>query len=204
MAILNTLDENQLDALERRVYGIQLDADAETIELCIRKGILVQTDETEIDFSSPILWRYFVKMRIGHIERPVEGPRTLPNAILRTAGGMNSISIRQSLGTSLSNDIPLERAWQMEFYKAAHRSTPANYFTSAALFGSKGFIDFTIHHDDFWVIELLREANSLEEHIQRFAADGKYASIQFSDFCLLDFRRVSSIDKATPERLLQI
>ncbi|GLE11640.1 hypothetical protein PINS_up024189 [Pythium insidiosum] len=144
------------------------------------------------------MWRFFVKMRVGHIVRAPHVPKTLPEMIARVVQAIDYDSIRQTLGRSLSNDIPLERAWQVEFYKAAYRCTPSTFVTSVdvgALFGSSGFIDFTIHGGDtFWGIELLREANNLAEHAERFASGGSYAWLGLSDFCLIDFRRVASID----------
>jgi hypothetical protein len=89
----------------------------------------------------------------------------------------------------------------MEFYKAVYRCTPRSFTTSAdvgALFGSPGFIDFTVHGGDhFWGIELLREGNQLFEHARRFDPGERYSMLQLSDYCLVDFRRVASIDETT-------
>ncbi|GLD96088.1 hypothetical protein PINS_up004766 [Pythium insidiosum] len=195
--VLKTLDTDELDRLERIAYGANVDSDADIVEQCLQKGILAES-EGRFAFSSPVMWRFFVKMRVGHIVRAPHVPKTLPEMIARVVQAIDYDSIRQTLGRSLSNDIPLERAWQMEFYKAAYRCTPSTFVTSVdvgALFGSSGFIDFTIHGGDtFWGIELLREANDLAEHAERFASGGSYAWLGLSDFCLIDFRRVASID----------
>ncbi|POM65708.1 Crinkler (CRN) family protein [Phytophthora palmivora] len=71
-------------------------------------------------------------------------------------------------------------------------------FYVGALFGSTGFIDFTVHcGDDFWGIELLRDGSNLDEHIDRFAPGGPYSLLELSDYCLVDFRRVSSMGDMT-------
>ena len=73
-----------------------------------------------------------------------------------------------------------------------------------AVFGSSGFLDFTIHDNNIlWGIELLREGSKLEEHVSRFAS-GKYSTFPLSDYCLVDFRRVSSIkDVTSDERIMK-
>ncbi|KAK1928910.1 hypothetical protein P3T76_015550 [Phytophthora citrophthora] len=202
--ILKTLSTEELDRLERIAYGANPGSDDNIVEQCLQKGILVQTEQRYL-FSSPVMWRFFVKMRVGHIVRALDAPKTLPEMVARVMRSIDYNSIRQTLGRSLSSDIPLERAWQMEFYKAAYRCTPSTFVTSAdvgALFGSSGFVDFTIHGGDiFWGIELLREASNLVEHIERFSPGGSYFSLKLSDFCLIDFRRVVSIDHVAMERI---
>ncbi|EEY65446.1 Crinkler (CRN) family protein [Phytophthora infestans T30-4] len=204
--VLDTLDENELDRLERIAYGANSDFDTDIVEQCLRKGILVQT-ERRFEFSSPVMWRFFVKMRVGHIVRALHVPKTLPEMVARVMRSIDYDSIRQTLGRSLSSDIPLERAWQMEFYKAAYHCTPSTFATSVdvgALFGSSGFVDFTIHGGDiFWGIELLREASNLAEHIKRFSPGGRYSSLPLTAFCLIDFRRVASIDDVPIERIAE-
>lgn len=64
-----------------------------------------------------------------------------------------------------------------------------------ALFGSNGFIDFTVHAKEksfLWVIELLREGNRIDEHVQRLVRYGRYSSLYVSDFCQIDFRRIDN------------
>ncbi|GLD99189.1 hypothetical protein PINS_up007907 [Pythium insidiosum] len=202
--VLKTLDTDELDRLERIAYGANPDSDADLVEQCLRKGILAQIDR-RFAFSSPVMWRFFVKMRVGQIVRALHVPKTLAEMIARVVRAIDYESIRQTLGRSLSSDIPLERSWQMEFYKAAYRCTPSTFVTSAdvgALFGCSGFVDFTIHGGDFfWGIELLREANNLAEHIERFGPGGRYSSLGLTEFCVIDFRRVASIDDMPMERI---
>ncbi|KAG3093436.1 hypothetical protein PI125_g16841 [Phytophthora idaei] len=143
------------------------------------------------------MWRYFVKMRVSRIARALE---ELQEMIAHVIRNINYDNIREPLGWTGPNDFSPEKALQLEFYKAAYRCTPKYFVTSAdvgALFGSTGFIDFTVQWENqFWGFDLLREGSKLDEHIQRFAAGGLYSLLQLSDYCLLDFRRVSSMDDA--------
>ncbi|KAK1929416.1 hypothetical protein P3T76_015168 [Phytophthora citrophthora] len=62
--ILKTLSTEELDRLERIAYGANPGSDDNMVEQCLQKGILVQTEQHYL-FSSPVMWRFFVKMRVG-------------------------------------------------------------------------------------------------------------------------------------------
>jgi hypothetical protein len=143
--VLETLDTEELDRLERIACGANPDSDAAIVEKCLRKGILTQT-ERRFAFSSPVMWRFFVKMRVGHIVLALHVPKTLPEMIARLVQAIDYDSIRQTLGRSLSSDIPLERAWQMEFYKAAYHYTPSTFVTSVD--GGKYTTKGSLRHQD--------------------------------------------------------
>lgn len=203
--VLNTLTVEELGYLERFLYGAPLGSDSVNLDLYIRKGILVSI-EKQIKFSSPVMWRYFIKLRTGHIERSKDGPTTLRELIMRVLRSINYTSIYETLGKTKKDDILLERVWQMEFYKAAYCSTSISYVTSVdvgGLFGSSGCIDFTIGYEDvLWGVELVREGRRLDEHIRRFAPHGTYFLLRLSDYCLIDFRRVSSFDDTTEATII--
>uniref|UniRef100_K3WK61 Uncharacterized protein n=1 Tax=Globisporangium ultimum (strain ATCC 200006 / CBS 805.95 / DAOM BR144) TaxID=431595 RepID=K3WK61_GLOUD len=59
-----TIKAKELGELERLGPGGEPNADI--AEICVRKGILVQNG-SRIEFSSPVMWRFFVKLRVGHI-----------------------------------------------------------------------------------------------------------------------------------------
>ena len=40
-----------------------------------------------------------------------------------------------------------------------------------------------------WLIELLREGNRAEEHVNRFEPNGRYGSVRAEDIAIIDFRR---------------
>ncbi|OQR86354.1 Crinkler (CRN) family protein, partial [Thraustotheca clavata] len=203
--VLHTLKSDELDALERVMYHQETASNKHLIKKCIRGGILVEDDS--ITFSSPVMWRYFAKNCFGIIERALYSPTTLHEMVLRVLQTINYDSIRQTLGRSYTTDIPLERAWQMEFYKASFLCSTNTWVTFAdvgGLFRSKGFLDFTIHSGkSFWGIELLREGINLQEHIDRFARGGHYSMLKLTDYCLMDFRRIGLLDDATKTKIAQ-
>ncbi|KAL3657033.1 hypothetical protein V7S43_018082 [Phytophthora oleae] len=95
----------------------------------------------------------------------------------------------------------------MEFYKAVYRCTPSTFKTSVddgVLFGSSEFIDLTVRQDEIvWGIQLLRESSNLAEHVERFSPGDRYSSLPLSDFCVIDVRRVDSIDDVPKERIAE-
>ncbi|OQR87162.1 Crinkler (CRN) family protein [Thraustotheca clavata] len=206
VCVLHTLNSGELDTLERIMFNPDTPLDKPLIKKCIRGGILDENDEY-ITFSSPVLWRYFAKIRFGTIKRALYSPTTLHDLVVRVLQTINYDSIRQTLGRSYTTDIPLERAWQMEFYKASFLCSTNTWVTSAdvgGLFRSKEFLDFTMHGGkSFWGIELLREGKNLQEHIDRFACGGHYSVLKLSDYCLMDFRRIGLLDNATKTKIAE-
>ncbi|KAF1780040.1 hypothetical protein GQ600_21012 [Phytophthora cactorum] len=101
-------------------------------------------------------------------------------------------SIRQTLDRRLSSGIPLERAWQTELRTAVYQAPLCCLLTWVRCLDPKDSL--TINGAGiFWGIELLREASNLAEHIDRFSSSGRY--------CLIDVRRVDSIDNKVEERI---
>ena len=90
----------------------------------------------------------------------------------------------------------------MEFYKTAIQCTPEGWYVPAdvgALFNSSGAIKFTVHSEGmkvFWGMELVRESDRLEEHIERFGTEDRYnvLSKRFTEHRLLDFCMVEDLD----------
>ncbi|KAG1687470.1 hypothetical protein DVH05_005161 [Phytophthora capsici] len=184
---LRYLKTDELDRLERIAYGDNSDLDVAFVDECHRLSILAQT-EGHFEFSSPVMWRYFIRKRVG--------PITIDYG-----------SIREVLARTLSSDVPLERAWQLEFYKAVYRCTPESFETSVdvgALFGSSGFVgDF--RSQSYWGIELVHEASTLAQHIEQFSPGGRFSSLplrfKLNDFCLIQFKRIASMENVPMERI---
>ena len=196
VGVLNTLENKELNELEKlfrgrkennRVTGVSED----TITSFVQKGILIES-ENNYDFSSPVMKQFFFEKIVGHIERASIPPADLRELVCRVISTIDYSNMKETLGRSVANNIPLERSWQMEFCKAVQRSTPTATVTSAdvgPLFGSSGFIDFTLNsNSNFWGIELLREGIKLKEHVKRFERGGRYDPIPFDDYCVIDFR----------------
>lgn len=65
--VLATLTIEELVSLERMACANFRDR-APIVDKCLRNGILTQVGQ-EVDFSSPVIWKFFVKMRLGGIVR---------------------------------------------------------------------------------------------------------------------------------------
>jgi len=98
--------------------------------------------------------------------------------------------LANSLGVG-TDELPLERTWQMEFYRIAWSHLPRGTYLSAdvgSVFGSNGQLDFYVNTQKKWGIELLREGSKISEHCERFSSKGIYASIPVKEFVVIDFR----------------
>lgn len=61
----------------------------------------------------------------------------------------------------------------MEFYRIARSMLPADCFINPDVF-TTDFMDFYVNSDLCWGIELVRNEDSLEEHLARFLPRGRY------------------------------
>ena len=209
VAVIDSLLVEEMDFLKRIVCENAMQETLSTYDYdivsLVQKGVLVDTSN-EITFSSVVMKQLLHKHTFGTpIERSSIHPSDLSELIQRIFSSMNYSNIAHSFGKTKVVGIPLERTWQMEFYKTMLQCLPHSYFVSAdvgGIFDVRGSIDFTVHakHDNettFWGIEMLRERDQLEEHVDRFQDDGRYKNLitLFTDFCIVDVRsRCSSID----------
>lgn len=122
----------------------------------------------------------------------------LPTIIMATLGGLRPDVLRGTLGVG-AGQIPLERTWQMEFYRAARTTLPDRAYISPDVgyaFDVNGYVDFYIQGLSSglvgyrsYMVELLREGHRLQQHIDRFYGQGPYASIPHDDWIILNFFR---------------
>ncbi|KAF1330157.1 hypothetical protein FI667_g5461, partial [Globisporangium splendens] len=181
VAVLSTLESQELNELEH-LGGF----DADIVERCVRRGILVQNGH-HIEFSSPVIRRFFVKMNVGHIVRALDVPETLPDLIARILQAVDYDGIRQTLvrvSRLTKQFCDVGRRWRVVWIKWVHR--------------------FTIRDDGdtCWGIKLLRAAGNLNEYIERFATGGCCSWLGLSDFCLVEFRCVASVhDNAMKDKI---
>ncbi|KAI8835601.1 hypothetical protein BJ741DRAFT_218669 [Chytriomyces cf. hyalinus JEL632] len=122
-------------------------ADAKIIaQYLVQKGVLVESgaQNQEFVFSSPVKKRFFAEKVFGMpAGRALENPDTLDDLVYAIVSSMDCEHIQSSLGNTKKTGILLERAWQMELYKASFQCT-CDYVTSAdvgGLFGTTGAID---------------------------------------------------------------
>ncbi|KAI9349718.1 hypothetical protein BDR26DRAFT_852662 [Obelidium mucronatum] len=199
--------EDELEVVRMLVFCermvLQEEAMSENVKMLaqslVLRGVFVEYGAHYQDFvfSSPVMRRFFTEKVFGiPAARAQENPASLADLVYSIVSSIDYTHIQASLGKTKSTGILLERAWQMEFYRTSFRCTH-DFVTSAdvgGLFGTRGAIDFTVHSHDkkvFWGIELLREGNRLEDHIERFEDGGRYEVMcrKFTDTCVLDIRR---------------
>ena len=106
---------------------------------------------------------------------------------------MNAEVIRNSYCVGKDERL-LERAWQMEFYRAATQVLPPNIFISpdvGTYWGSSGYVDFFVDDDRSWAIELLRDGEDAPDHKKRFEAGGIYVPIKriSKEWAIIDIRQ---------------
>ncbi|GBC08935.1 hypothetical protein RclHR1_00850016 [Rhizophagus clarus] len=93
--------------------------------------------------------------RWGSTVRPTIPPQDFKSFLRSTFTKMNAETIRNSYSVG-KDRRPLERAWQIEFYRAATQVLPPDAFISPDVgthWGSKGYLDFFVHDGWNWAIE---------------------------------------------------
>ncbi|KAJ3289702.1 hypothetical protein HDU79_003846 [Rhizoclosmatium sp. JEL0117] len=165
----------------------------------------VREENDKLVLFAPIAAVYLKSIVLGSFQQSTNDPNSLHEFVISVCRNMNASTLSESLGKTVKDGTPLERLWQMEFWRGGMMALGPNSILSpdvGALFGVKGFIDFTVqcHYNpmrstflSFWGIELLREGKSLNEHCQRFdvSSGGKYSKLvdAFDEFVIIDFRK---------------
>jgi hypothetical protein len=103
---------------------------------------------------------------------------------------MSAEVIRNSYCVGTDGRFP-ERAWQMEFYRAATQVLPDDIFISpdvGTYWGSGGYLDFFVDNDRSWRIELLRDGQDTSSHKSRL--ESVYNSIKkiCKEWAVIDIR----------------
>jgi len=135
----------------------------------VRTNILSEQDG-KLDFASPYLRALYLQRRWGSTTRPTNPPKDFKSFLRGTFTNMDAEAIRNSYCVGTDNRL-LERAWQMEFYRAATQVLPADIFISpdvGTFWGSSGYVDFFVDDGRNWAIELLRDGEKASDHKSRF------------------------------------
>lgn len=81
----------------------------------------------------------------------------------------------------------------------------SKYFVSpdaGALMGLKGWVEFYVNDNVGYAIEVVREHDRLQEHVNRFASSGKYARLfsmpSFKTHAIVNFHHQSAAMPALP------
>jgi len=94
----------------------------------------------------------------------------------------------------------------MEFYHCACACLAESTFISPTAYtgstrgGEKGWVDFVVNSNKWWLIEFVREGSNLQEHLSRFDIGGRYRPLMVKPnqiWAVVDFR-ISSPEFSHP------
>lgn len=124
-------------------------------------GVLSENAQsTHFDFASPIHRLCYFQARYQS-KRENIGEMSIYELTKEIIIRMSPSKLFNSKSVSKEDKRPLERMWQMEFYRAASAILPNHHFISAdagTTFNLRaGFIDFYINDNLNFAFELLRE-----------------------------------------------
>ncbi|GBB99301.1 hypothetical protein RclHR1_03480005 [Rhizophagus clarus] len=181
MQNLTPEEERLCDRVFRRPIDLRPNIEFDQIRLV--KTNLLSEQDGKLDFASPYLRALYLQRRWGSTIRPTIPPQDFKSFLYGTFTKMNAEAIRNSYSVGKDGRL-LERAWQMEFYRAATQILPADAFISPDVgthWGSKGYLDFFVDDGRNWAIELLRDGENASDHKSRFEPRGIYKPIR--DIC---------------------
>ena len=122
----------------------------------------------------------------------IERPNIKETSLLDfTLAVLHHFSFRQLAAprqVSNSAQNPPEAQYQDEFYRCAHLHSEGSLVMFPEFGSAKGRVDFFVNSKK-WAIELVQSSDRIEEHLARFAPEGKYRKIlDAADYIILDFR----------------
>ena len=188
-----TPEETQLcDRVFREPIDTRLPVNTSGKETRLVKTNLLSEQDGKLDFASPYLRALYLQRRFGNTTRPMIPPRDFKSFLHGTFTNMNAETIRKSYSVGKDKQL-LERAWQMEFYRAATQVLPPDIFISADVgtyWGSSGYVDFFVDDGRSWAIELLRDGADASGHKSRFEPGGIYEPIRnvCKEWVIIDIR----------------
>ena len=156
----------------------------------ITGGYLVISADKQIKITTPLLELLLFNELYQTTQTATRDFATLESFLLECLSQIPRDVLAKSLGVG-TNNLLLERTWQMEFYRIAWSLLPKGTYLSAdvgSVFGSTESQVFYVNTTKKWGIELHREGSGLSEHCGRFSSDGIYASIPVKEFVVIDFR----------------
>lgn len=104
------------------------------------------------------------------------------------------LRVGQGAGKFALDSRPLEATFQDEFYRACYTLLGKQLYLSSEWTGTKkgGRVDFQVR-GTHWAIEIVRDGDNIDEHIERFRPGGRYhpwlQDKEIRDYAILDFRR---------------
>ena len=170
------------------VNGAQGSIDDPALVNLVRAGVL----SSEGTFTCLVAqWQYFNQF----YKRPAHGPATIEELVVQAVESMSALRLRQSCD---NGNFPKEAAFQHLFNEAFTMLLPPGVAVCPELntFAEDtngktvtGQLDFFIAGDLRWAIELLRNGDKINEHVQRFdPTNGKYRSVGHTAHLIVDCR----------------
>ena len=138
--------------------------------------------------SSDHLWTYNTLSKLDLISFVIECLKRMDKNFLQKAKEFDEKPLQ-------------ERHYQLGFFTAMSRILPKECVATVDVGGkwkTEGKLDFYINDLIKWRIELMRDNNNIEKHLDRFKADGIYASIDQKESILVHFRPLGKIEKTHP------
>jgi len=145
-------------------------------------------EERSYSFWTPLHMLYYSDLQYKtRRESLVDGPTTLVKFLELCVRRMSADQLRETLSRRAGGKGLLERALQMEFYRASYSLLPAACSISADVSMGTGWVDFWIKGKE-WAVELLCSGYDLAEHEARFEEGGKYSLYPMQGYAVVDFR----------------
>jgi len=173
----------------------------ETCTALVRSGVLVVKNGT-VQYSSPLAARFMTRLLFPTRHPSTDNPTSLSSFVKSCIENMSATALLQSVADD--TDKPKEAVYQHLFMQAMHACSPpsvvvcpelSRVFPSGDDCGADvgavipGELDFYLNGGLRWGIELLVGGRGIGEHMSRFAAGGKYAKLNVSDYAVVDFRK---------------
>jgi hypothetical protein len=175
-------------------------------------GAICQIATGSYAFASPLNAQLYLLDRGQYrFERPAGGDMKdmgIRAFAQRVILGMSSETLRNTSATG--GGTPLERCYQMEWYRSAVSILPAGVYCSpdvGGIFGSEGYLDFWINSKHRWGFELLRDGDRMKQHLARFQPDGMYADMldEIKEWLVIDLRmRSQQVNKKPAKGLVHV
>jgi hypothetical protein len=195
--------EKLMDDAQRRVIGnriLTVSSNGSTIDTAedsmdvpalvelVRCGVLSSNG----NFSClAAQWRYFNVF----YNRPTNAPDSIEDLIVKAVESLSALRLRQSCDIDA---FPKEAAFQQLFNEALTIQLPPHvavlpelntFAKDSAGRVVTGELDFYIAGNLDWAIELLREGDKINKHVQHFDPEnGKYRSVGHKDHLVVDCR----------------
>ncbi|GBC03499.1 hypothetical protein RclHR1_05150009 [Rhizophagus clarus] len=186
-----TQEEKDLcDMIFRGPIDIRLLDDISEEETSLVKTNLLSEQNGKLDFALPYLRALYLQRRWRSTTRAIVPPRDFKSFLRGTFANMNAETLRNSYCVDVDGRL-LERAWQMEFYRAATQTLPLDIFISpdvGTYLGTSGYIDFFVDDDRSWGIELLRDGQDASGHKSRFESIYKPIRKACKEWAIIDIR----------------